>query len=62
MKLFPRLKKLDSNDNFHRLDRKYHTVSEDLKGIRRAVERRLVIEEDKVQYSAEKNGASNAEK
>ncbi len=43
----------DSNDNFQCLDGKYHTVSEDLKGIRRAVEKRLVIEEERVGYSVD---------
>ena len=43
----------DSNDNFQRLDGKYHTVSEDLKGIRRAVEKRLFIEEERVGYSVD---------
>ena len=40
-----------TSQNFDRLEEKYHVVSDDLKGIRRAVERSLTIEEEKVGYS-----------
>ena len=43
-----------TNDNFQGLDEKYHTVSDELEGIRKALEKRLSIEEEKVKYSAEK--------
>jgi len=43
-----------TNDNFKGLDEKYHTVSDELKGIRKALEKRLSIEEEKVKYSVEK--------
>ena len=44
----------ESNANFQGLDEKYHTVSDELKGIRKALEKRLAVEEEKVKYSAGK--------
>ena len=46
------------DENFKSLDDKYHTVSEELKGIRKALEKRLTIEEEKVKYSAETKKSS----
>jgi len=43
-----------TSQHFHQLDGKYHTVSEDLKGIRRAVERKLMIEEERAGYSVDR--------
>ena len=40
--------------NFQKLDGKYHTVSEELQGVRKVLEKRLVIEEEKVGYSVKK--------
>ena len=51
----------DSNANFESLDEKYHTVSDELKGIRQVLEKRLSIEEEKVKYSAEKKDVSGKE-
>jgi len=44
----------ESNTNFQSLDGKYHTVTDELKRIRKAVEGGLAIEEAKVKYSARK--------
>ena len=43
--------------NFQTLNGKYHTVSDDLKGIRTVLEKRLVIEEEKVGYSVKKKNS-----
>ena len=51
-----------TSQHFESLDEKYHTVSDELKGIRQVLEKRLSIEEEKVKYSAEKKDVSEKKK